>query len=391
MRECFEGWQAAVLTGNPPLAKAIGVNARRSHTLYNGRIECRLLRFDISPGEYRSRERPSVDADELRQRPGAQMFANRLRKNLKSVQEWARREDVDCCRVYDADMPEYAFAIDQYGDGAGERWVVVQEYAAPRTIEPKAARQRREEALAVIPAVLDVPAQRMRVRERRPQKDGAQYEKLGREREFEIVREAPYRFAVNFSDYLDTGLFLDHRLTRRYIGELARGRRFLNLFAYTGAATVYAVGGGAASSTTVDMSRTYIEWAKRNLALNDLAGPQHGFVQADCLAWLVEQREKPRRWDVMFIDPPTHSRSKRMDGDFDVQRDHARLLKLAAALLSADGVIVFSNNYTRFRLDAAGLSEFAIEDITQRTLPQDFLRNPRIHSCFLLRPRGTEG
>ncbi len=237
--------------------------------------------------------------------------------------------------------------------------------------------------------MLEVPSERIRLRERRPQKEGSQYEKVGAEHEFEIVRESPYRFAVNFSDYLDTGLFLDHRLTRRYIGELARGRRFLNLFAYTGTATVYAVGGGAASSTTVDMSRTYLDWAKRNLALNNLAGAQHGFVQADCLVWLAEQRGQTRRWDLMFIDPPTHSRSKRMSEDFDVQRDHVRLLTCAAALLAPDGVIVFSNNYTRFRLDAEALSNFDVQDITQRTLPQDFRRNPRIHRCYLLRPRGA--
>jgi 23S rRNA (guanine2445-N2)-methyltransferase / 23S rRNA (guanine2069-N7)-methyltransferase len=302
------------------------------------------------------------------------------------VQDWARREGVDCFRIYDADMPEYAFAVDHYGDGAGERWLVVQEYAAPKTIDVKAARQRRNEALAVIPHVLGIPPERMRVRERRRQKEGAQYEKVAHEREYAIVREAPYRFAVNFSDYLDTGLFLDHRLTRRYVGELARGKRFLNLFAYTGTATVYAAGGGAASSTTVDMSRTYIEWAKRNLALNDLAGPQHGFAQADCLAWLAEQRDKPRRWDLMFIDPPTHSRSKRMEDDFDVQRDHVGLLQQAATLLADDGLIIFSNNYTRFRLDNDALAPtFAIEDVSKRTLPTDFQRNPRVHSCFVLR------
>src|SRR5690606_19010479 len=386
LREHFQGWKAAVLTGNPPLAKAIGVNARRTHTLFNGPIECRLLRFEIVPEDFRTQRTPP-DAAALRERPGAQMFANRLRKNLKSLQSWARRESVDCYRVYDADMPEYAFAIDEYGDGEGQRWIVVQEYAPPRSIDPAAARQRRNEALAVIPHVLGVAPERIRLRERRLQKDGAQYEKVGQEREFEVVRETPYRFAVNFSDYLDTGLFLDHRLTRRYIGELARGKRFLNLFAYTGTATVYAVGGGAVSSTTVDMSRTYLDWAKRNLALNQLAGPQHGFVQADCLAWLAKQRDQDRRWDLIFIDPPTHSRSKRMSEDFDVQRDHASLIIAAARLLAPGGLIVFSNNYTRFRLDAAGLSDFQVEDLTRRTLPQDFQRNPRIHSCYVLRPR----
>jgi 23S rRNA (guanine2445-N2)-methyltransferase / 23S rRNA (guanine2069-N7)-methyltransferase len=387
LRENFQGWRAAVLTGNPPLAKAIGIHASRSHTLYNGRIECRLLRFEIRPEDFQQPRRPPPDAAETRARPGAQMFANRLRKNAKTARDWAQRESVDCFRIYDADMPEYAFAIDQYGDGEANRWLVVQEYAAPRTVEVKAARQRRDEALAVIPHELDIAPERMFVRERRQQKQGGQYEKLAREREFEIVREQPYRFFVNFTDYLDTGLFLDHRLTRRMLGELARGKRFLNLFAYTGTATVYAAGGGATASTTVDMSRTYLDWAKRNLALNELAKPEHGFVQANCLTWLAEQRESARRWDLMFIDPPTHSRSKRMTEDFDVQRDHVQLLTLARELLTPRGTIVFSNNYTRFKLDTAALAAFEIEDIGRTTLPDDFARNPRIHSCFLLRAR----
>jgi 23S rRNA (guanine2445-N2)-methyltransferase / 23S rRNA (guanine2069-N7)-methyltransferase len=392
LREEFLSWKAAVLTGNPPLAKAIGINARRSHTLFNGRIECRLLRFDLSAEDFHERKKHApVDPAEIRARPGAQMFANRLRKNLKSAADWAKRESVDCFRVYDADMPEYAFAIDQYSDGESQRWAVVQEYAAPKTVEPKAARQRRDEALAVIPEVLGLEPERMFVRERRQQKGGAQYEKVGHERQFEVVRELPYRFAVNFTDYLDTGLFLDHRLTRRRIGELAPGRRFLNLFAYTGTATVHAVGGGAVSSTTVDMSRTYVEWAKRNLALNGLAGPEHGFVQADCLAWLEEQRQRARRWDLVFVDPPTHSRSKRMTDDFDVQRDHVALLSLVRDVLAPEGVIVFSNNYTRFKLDRERLAGLEVEDISRQTVPRDFARNPRIHSCFVLRPAGVSG
>ena len=388
LREHFAGWQAAVLTGNPPIAKALGIHARRSHTLFNGRIECRLLRFDLRPEQLKAKERKAPpDAAEVRARPGAQMFENRLRKNWKQLSQWARGAGVECFRVYDADMPEYAFAIDRYGDGEGQQWAVVQEYAAPKTIDVQAARWRRREALAVIPHVFDLAAERIFFRERRPQKGGAQYEKVAEERAFEIVREGPHRFLVNFTDYLDTGLFLDHRLTRRYVADLAKGTRFLNLFAYTGTATVYAVGGGAASSTTIDMSRTYLDWAKRNLALNDFAGPQHGFVQSDCLAWLQEQSSSARRYDLMFIDPPTHSRSKRMTDDFDVQRDHVRLLTLAAGLLAPGGAIVFSNNYTRFKLNADGLSAFEIRDLTRETLPRDFARNPRIHSCYLLRAR----
>jgi 23S rRNA (guanine2445-N2)-methyltransferase / 23S rRNA (guanine2069-N7)-methyltransferase len=197
---------------------------------------------------------------------------------------------------------------------------------------------------------------------------------------------------VNFTDYLDTGLFLDHRLTRRRVGELAAGRSFLNLFAYTGTATVYAAGGGATSSTTVDMSRTYLDWARRNLALNRLDGPQHDFVQADCLAWLEQQGTGPgRRYDLVFVDPPTLSRSKRMEREFDVQRDHATLLRSVGRVLAPGGTILFSNNFQKFKLDPAVAGEFDVQDLTRATLPEDFARNPRIHACFLLRPRAADG
>lgn len=384
LREHFEGWQAAVLTGNPPLAKAIGINARRVHTLFNGRIECRLLRFEVAPNHYASARRAPLDDTQLRERPGAQMFANRLRKNMKTLLDWARREDVDCLRLYDADMPEYAFAIDQYGDGQGGRWVVVQEYAPPRSIDPQAARQRRREALAVIRHELDIAPEHLFIRERRQQRQGSQYEKLDQARVRAVVREQPYLFEVNFTDYLDTGLFLDHRLTRRQLGAMSAGKRVLNLFAYTGAATVHAVGGGAVSTTTVDMSNTYLDWAWRNLRFNDMDDERHELIHADCLGWLAHQRERSQRWDLMFIDPPTHSRSKRMEQDFDVQRDHVELLQSAAALLTPGGSIMFSNNYTRFRLDQEALGQFDIQDISRRTLPRDFHRNPRIHCCFLL-------
>ena len=387
LREHFEGWKAAVFTGNPPLAKALGINARRTHTLFNGKIECRLLRFDVEPSQYRGERTPEQAAEqdaEIRARPGAQMFANRLRKNLKAAQDWARKETVDCYRIYDADMPEYSFAIDAYGDGGEERWAVVQEYAPPRTVDINAARMRRREVLASVPEVLGLPRERIFLRERRQQKGVAQYEKVAAEREYHVVRENGYKFQVNFQDYLDTGLFLDHRITRRLVGELARGKRFLNLFAYTGTATVYAAGAGASGSTTVDMSRTYTEWAKRNLTLNGFADARHGFVQADVLTWLAEQASTARRYDVMFIDPPTHSRSKRLEDDFDVQRDHQRLLSLAAKVLAPQGIIVFSNNYTRFKLDAEIADRFEVEDWSERTLPWDFRRNPRIHRCYKL-------
>ena len=387
LMECFPGWEAGVFTGNPPLGRALRLRAYRAHTFFNGPIECRLLRFELLP------ETVEPDAETVRrvrlaaarERPGAAMFGNRLGKNLARLASWAKREDVTCFRVYDADMPEYAFAIDLYGND--ERWACVQEYAAPATVAQEAARGRRDEVLAVVPAVLGLPEERVVLRVRRRQRGGDQYEKVAEQEQFHTVREGGYRFLVNFSDYLDTGLFLDHRITRRRIGELAAGRAFLNLFAYTGTATVYAAGGGATSSTTVDMSRTYLDWAKRNLDLNGLAGPQHGFVQADCLAWLEEQAAAGRRYGLIFVDPPTLSRSKRMDREFDVQRDHARLLAMTARLLEPDGLILFSNNFQKFKLDPAVAQSFEVEDLTRATLPRDFERNPRIHVCFLLKPR----
>ena len=392
LMECFPGWEAGVFTGHPPLGRALRLRAYRAHTFFNGPIECRLLRFELKP------ETVEPDADEARrarlaaarERPGAAMFGNRLRKNLTRVETWAKREDVSCFRVYDADMPEYAFAIDLYGND--QRWACVQEYAAPATVSQEAARGRRDEALAVLPEVLGLPQERVVLRVRRRQRGGDQYEKVDEQGEFHTVREGRYRFLVNFTDYLDTGLFLDHRITRRRIGELAAGRTFLNLFAYTGTATVCAAGGGAISSTTVDMSRTYLDWARRNLELNGLAGPQHGFVQADCLAWLEEQgHEARRRYGLVFVDPPTLSRSKRMTREFDVQRDHPRLLESCARLLEPGGCIVFSNNFQKFRLDPSVPDRFEVEDLSRATLPEDFARNPRVHACYLLRPRTTNG
>jgi 23S rRNA (guanine2445-N2)-methyltransferase / 23S rRNA (guanine2069-N7)-methyltransferase len=193
------------------------------------------------------------------------------------------------------------------------------------------------------------------------------------------------RFRVNFDDYLDTGLFLDHRLTRARLRSAARGGTFLNLFAYTGTATVYAAAGGARASISVDLSRTYLEWAQENLALNALAGPAHGFVQGDCREWLADAAGRAARFDLIFLDPPTFSNSKRMDGVLDVARDHLQLIEACVRLLAPGGLLVFSTNAQRFKL-AAELSErHSVLDLSAATLPQDFARNPRIHRCYEIR------
>ncbi len=312
------------------------------------------------------------------------MLANRLVKNRKHLAKWLKREGISCYRLYDADLPEYAVAVDVY---EGERcWVNVQEYEAPKSIDPKSARRRLREALGVIPEVLDVPQDQVFFKVRRQQKGAAQYERLAEHRRFFEVGEHGLRFLVNFEDYLDTGLFLDHRDTRRLVGELAAGKRFLNLFAYTGTASVYAAGGGAVSTTSVDLSNTYLDWARRNLALNGFSGPEHELIQADCLRW-IEQAAGRRRFGLAFLDPPSFSTSKRMTATLDVQRDHVALIRAALRLLESDGVLVFSNNLRRFRMDLDALSDLAIENITAATLPKDFARNPHIHGCWKIRPR----
>jgi 23S rRNA (guanine2445-N2)-methyltransferase / 23S rRNA (guanine2069-N7)-methyltransferase len=380
LRERFEGWQAAILTGNPPLARNLGIYAKRTHRVFNGTIECRLLRFDLNEA---SAQRPpeEVRAD-WSNRPGAQMFANRLRKNLQRLDPWAAREDIECFRVYDADMPEYAFAIDLYGKVS--RHVYVQEYAPPKTVDQESARERRREALAVLPEVLSVPPAQIHTRVRKAQKGAGQYEKRENAEERHVVHEGGLKFWVNFRDYLDTGLFLDHRIMRNMLRGWAKGTDFLNLFCYTGSATVYAAAGGARSSVSVDLSNTYLDWAHENLLLNGFRSNQHELYRADCLEWLMDQEAGGPRFDLIFIDPPTFSNSKRMDGVLDVQRDHVGMITRSAKLLRPGGRLVFSTNYSRFKLDTAALSNFAIEDIGAATIPKDFERHARIHSAFSL-------
>jgi 23S rRNA (guanine2445-N2)-methyltransferase / 23S rRNA (guanine2069-N7)-methyltransferase len=381
LREQFKGWQAAVLTGNPPLARNLGVYAKRTHRFYNGTIECRLLRFDLNEA---SEQRPAeiVRAD-WSGRPGAQMFANRLRKNLKLLDAWALREQVECFRVYDADMPEYAFAVDLYGREG--RHAYVQEYAPPKTVNQESARERRREVLAVLPEVLAVPPQHVHSRVRKPQKGAEQYEKRESVAERHVVRENGLKFWVNFRDYLDTGLFLDHRIMRQMLREWARDTDFLNLFCYTGSATVYAAAGGARSTTSVDLSNTYLDWAHENLLLNGFGGAEHEMFRADCLEWLESQTVWGPRFDLIFVDPPTFSNSKRMEGVLDVQRDHVGMIRRSLKLLRPGGRVVFSTNYTRFKLDSEALADLEIEDITAKTIPRDFERHAKIHRCFVVR------
>lgn len=397
LRQHFQGWKLGVFTGNPELAFKLGIRALRHYRLYNGPIDCRLFNFEITPERFftprtaeapvQSAEPPQPWVSQVRQRiqetGGADMFANRIRKNLKHLGRWARQQGITCYRLYDADLPEYAVAVDIYQGTPCQ--VMVQEYEAPASIDPRKAEARLIDALAALPDALGLPLEQIHCRVRRRQKGGAQYEKLAEAGRFHAVSEGGHLFWVNFGDYLDTGLFLDHRMTRQRLQSLARGRRFLNLFAYTGSATVYAIKGGAVSTTTVDLSRTYLDWAARNLALNDLGGSQHELIQADCLEWLDEARHLRHQYDLVFLDPPTFSTSKRMETTLDIQRDHVHLIRRALRLLSPDGLLIFSTNCRKFRFDAESLPNVLVKNISEETLPRDYARNPRIHQCWEIR------
>ncbi len=378
LKSHFGGWRAALFTGAPELGKRMGLRAHKTHVFHNGPLECRLLQFQVEPEFFVDRDAADrrAQAAALNQAitSGADGFINRLRKNLRHLGRWAEREGVSCYRIYDADLPEYAVAIDRY-----EQWLHVQEYAPPTSVDPARAQERLHQVMAVLPAVMELPPERIFLKVRQRQKGASQYQKQAEQGHFHEVREGPARLRVNFSDYLDTGLFLDHRLTRQWLREQAKGRHFLNLFGYTGAATVQAALGGAISTTTVDLSATYLDWARRNLELNGIYGRQHLLIETDCRQWMERAMD---RYELIFLDPPTFSNSKRLDETFDVQRDHVELLRQTLRLLTPDGVLIFSTNHRKFRLDVAALADLQIEDWSRRTLPPDFARNPKIHQCW---------
>ena len=373
MKSHFGGWNLSLFSASPELLSCLQLRADRQFKAKNGPLDCVQKNYQLAAN-------PSgAGVAQL-----ADDYANRLRKNLKKLDKWARQEGIECYRVYDADLPDYNVAVDRYAD-----WVVVQEYAPPKSIDPTKARQRLFDVIAATLSVMDIPTNRLVLKTRERQKGKSQYQKLGEKGDFFQVAEFNAKLWVNLTDYLDTGLFLDHRIARKMLGQMSKGKDFLNLFAYTGSASVHAGLGGARSTTTVDMSRTYLEWAERNLRLNGLTGRQHRLMQADCLNWL---RDADEQFDLIFIDPPTFSNSKRMEESFDVQRDHLDLMKDLKRLLRAGGTIMFSNNKRGFKMDFAGLEALGLEaqEITAKTQSQDFVRNRQIHNCWLLKHAGKE-
>ncbi len=388
----FAGWQAAIFTGDKALGRATGLRSHKQYTLWNGALEASLLLFDLAdnrlsdrlPGAARSAAAGGAveggthvtgaaqESGELS--AGATMFANRLRKNRRRLASWVKRENIDCYRLYDADMPEYAVAVDLYGSQ-----VHVAEYQAPADVDPEAAAARFEEIRSALPVALGVAPSAVAYKVRQRQRGEQQYRKQASEGELLPVSEGPARLLVNMHDYLDTGLFLDHRPLRLRLGREASGCDFLNLFCYTGSATIHAALGGARSTTSVDLSNTYLGWLRKNLAQNGLDETRNTLVRADCLAWLESCAQ---RFDIILLDPPSFSNSRKVEGSFDVQRDHMALVKAAMDRLRPGGVLYFSNNRRGFRLDAGLTAGYHCEDISRATLDPDFQRNPRIHQCW---------
>ena len=305
-----------------------------------------------------------------------QALANRVLKNQRALARWAKREGIEAYRLYDRDMPEFPLAIDRYAD-----WLHVQVYERKRPLtDPELAAIRE-----TLSATLAVPAPQVVIKHRRRQRGTEQYQRsAARAPSFRVV-ERGLRFEVNLMRYLDTGLFLDHRDTRQMVGQRAGDAVFLNLFAYTGSFTVYAAAGGARRSVTVDMSATYQAWSRRNLLHNGLDDPQrHSFVQADVLAFIERMRAARARFDLIMLDPPSFSNSKRMQATFDVQRDHVGLLRATLELLTPRGELFFSNNRQGFHLDDAVAQLATVTEITGQTVPIDFRRHAP-HRCWILR------
>lgn len=368
--------------------------------------------------------------------PESEQFARRLRKVAKLRRKWAQREGVTCYRVYDADLPDYSAAIDLYEGSATTpgRWLVIAEYAAPREVDPALAEARLLDILTLAPRILQVDPDNVFAKARIRSRGGSQYGKQAggtspsgqhgrgdkprggrggsapanrpsqgagsgtpsdiRTRRLPLIEEGGLTFAVNFNDYLDTGIFLDHRITRGLVREHARGKRFfLNLFAYTGTATCYAADAGVEETVTVDLSNTYLDWAERNMEQNGFVGPDHHYVRADAMSWIRDMRQTRNRWDLIFCDPPTFSNSSKMGRrTWDVQRDHVELLVGLSRLLSREGEAIFSCNLRTFRPDIEELARAGVvlTDITDETIPEDFARNKKIHHCYLVKRYTSE-
>jgi|TARA_E500000178_G_scaffold323807_1_gene349730 23S rRNA (guanine2445-N2)-methyltransferase / 23S rRNA (guanine2069-N7)-methyltransferase len=371
----FNHWKLALLGMDESLFKLLKLVKQKRYKFKNGPldVELNLYQLDDKQVSLTSDDKPALNFE------GSMAFANRLKKNKQGLKNWLKQNQVHAYRVYDADIPEYNVAVDIYGDSA-----VIFEYAAPKEIDEKTSEKRLQDVISLTAQQLDIAPENIAVKVRKKQKGEEQYTPMAKQNRTMVVEEFGAKFKVNLFDYLDTGLFLDHRLARRYIQENAKDKRFLNLFAYTGTASVHAAIGGAKAITTVDLSKTYLKWGQDNFALNDISNTRYRFEQADCLKWLEYAQGQ---YDLIFLDPPTFSNSKRMKDAFDVQNDHIKLLTWVKKILSPSGTLIFSNNKRGFVMDEVGLMGLGLkaENISEKTLSPDFKRNKKIHNSWLIK------
>ncbi len=409
----YDGWHCGLFTAVAAPIRDLRLPLKSSLSVRNGSIDCELYVGDIprasgalkkdvllndagsdvkaqqsrSPwdsAKSKSAGHAESESDEVGALPAidATPFANGVKKNAKHLKSWCKREQVRAFRVYDSDLPEFAVALDVYD--CDERHVVVQEYQAPATVNTEMARARLQALMLKVPDCLNVSSNNIYLKTREKQSGLAQYEKQSASGVTAVVNEYDYRLELNFTDYLDTGLFLDHRKVRRYIQMESAGKRFLNLFAYTGSGTIAAVSGGALSSTSVDLSNRYCQWTTRNLRHNKFDEKHHQVVKSDVTHWLNNNTDA--EYDLILLDPPTFSNSTGIDADWNVQRDHVACIDACMNLLSPSGTLIFSNNYRRFKLDnslSAG-TQYNIEDKSRWSIDQDFQRNARIHQCWFI-------
>lgn len=346
----------------------------------------------VNPWLKSSAQSQATQPDRAEAVAGLDQFTDRLRKNIKQLKGWARSADVTNYRIYDADLPDFAIAVDAYGfDVLSGPYVCVQEYRAPATIDPQKAQQRLDGAISVVARELNCKTDNLAVKRRERQRAESQYQRLQKQRRMHEVSESGCKVLINLHDYLDVGLFLDHRKVRQWIGKASAGKRFLNLYCYTAVATLHAACGGAVSSVSVDLSQKYLEWAAANFEVNDIDRQTHALVHADCGQWLKEHAQAMRTtgssapgFDLIFLDPPTFSNSTSMDGDWEVQRDHVSMIDQCMTILNPGGTLVFSNNFRQFKLSEKVAGKYRVDNRTRWSLQRDFSRNPRIHQCWFI-------
>lgn len=379
MKDNFHNWLSTVITMDKTLLKYTGLRAFKVNTMYNGNIKSHLAQFNLDDNNnYRKFEDVKMQFSDVDQTSGVRMVINRLEKNRKQLKKYLKANNITCYRLYDADIPQHSAAIDIYEDKAA----VIQEYAPHKSIDKRAAEIHLDEIVKSVHNITGLESKDIHIKQRKRQTGSNQYTKVNHKEEYTIIKENNLSFYVNFADYLDTGIFLDHRDVRSYIKEHSKGKAVLNLFAYTCTASVYSLAGGAKRVISVDTSRKYLDWGRNNMLLNKFDIKNAVFIVKDSIDFLKNDNFT---YDLIFIDPPTFSNSKDRSDDFDVQRDHAELIELAVRRLSGKGEIIFSTNFRKFELETFIEEKYHVKEITSETMPKDFERNSKIHRVWSIK------